>query len=201
MKPPKPHDLKKLPVTKLEAARRQLETAITLWFHDVDPVSVHTLVMAAHGILKPINKKRGGRPMAFDEPPPYVRPEFQTRVARMFVEASNFFKHGASDPLATHYFAPEFNQFMILDGCQTFQELAHEKRPLMTTFIAYSVHHNPDLFEEEARAVLQRNELMFNTAKQWSKTEFFAEYLPTASLVCANAATETNSGQASSAHT
>ena len=50
MRPPKPHELKKLPITKLDAVRRQLETTITLWFHDVDPVSVHTLVMAAHVI-------------------------------------------------------------------------------------------------------------------------------------------------------
>ena len=48
----KPHELRKLAITKLDAARRQLETAITLWFHDADPVSVHTLVMAAHGFLK-----------------------------------------------------------------------------------------------------------------------------------------------------
>jgi hypothetical protein len=60
-----------LPITKLDAARRQLETAITLWFHDADPISVHTLVMAAHGILKAINKKLGGAPM-FGDPAPYA---------------------------------------------------------------------------------------------------------------------------------
>jgi hypothetical protein len=106
----------------------------------------------------------------------------------MFVEASNFFKHGAKDPLATHYFAPESNQFMILDACRAYQELAHEKRPLMATFNIYFAHHNPNLLNEDALAVLQQQEPLFSKAKQWSKSKFFAEYLPTASLICANTA-------------
>ena len=31
-------------VTKLDAARRQLRTAIRLWFQEADPVSIHTLL-------------------------------------------------------------------------------------------------------------------------------------------------------------
>jgi hypothetical protein len=47
-------------VTKLEAAQRQLDTAIELWFRDGDAVSIHTLVGAAYQILYDPNKKRGG---------------------------------------------------------------------------------------------------------------------------------------------
>lgn len=39
-------------ITKLEAARRQLDTAIRLLFTQDDAVSVHTLAHAAFGILK-----------------------------------------------------------------------------------------------------------------------------------------------------
>src|SRR5260370_14040479 len=123
MRQPKTDELKKLPITKLDAARRQLETAITLWFHDADPVSVHTLTMAAHEILKALNKKRGGQPMLGD-PSPYIRRGFEKRVADMFVESSNFFKHGAKDPLTSHYFAPESNQYMIFDAFHVFMLLA-----------------------------------------------------------------------------
>jgi len=35
-------------VTKASAAKSQLETAIQLWFDDADPVSIHTLAVAAH---------------------------------------------------------------------------------------------------------------------------------------------------------
>jgi len=40
----------KLKISKLDAAKRQLETAIRLYFNEADPVSVHTLAGAAHTI-------------------------------------------------------------------------------------------------------------------------------------------------------
>lgn len=178
MRPPKPHDLKKLPVTKLDAARRQLETAITLWFHDADPVSVHTLALAAHAILRAINKKRGGRPMLGD-PSPYIRAEFQERVAKMFVEASNFFKHRAKDPLATHYFPPELNKLIINDACQAYTSQAQEQRPLMGLFSVYLPFEEPRLFTQEYLDNLQRLPL-FSKVKQFSKRQFFMEFLPVA---------------------
>ena len=178
MRDPKPHELKKLPITKLDAARRQLETAITLWFHDADPVSVHTLVMAAHAILRAINKKRGGSPMLGD-PTPNIRPGFEKLVADMFVKASNFFKHGSKDPLATHHFSPESNQLMILDACGAYISLANEYPPLMRTFILYLVIHQPRVFAAEYVASIHQSPL-FASAKQMSKERFFTEWLPSA---------------------
>ena len=183
MRQPKPHELKKLPVTKLDAARRQLETAITLWFHDADPVSVHTLVMAAHGILRALNKKRGGQPMLGD-PMPSFRPGFKKLVADTIVKSSNFFKHGAKDPHATDYFAPESNQPVILDACRAYTAEAQEERPLMTTFTLYLAFHEPRVFEQEFIDLVQRQPL-FSTAKQFSKRRFFAEFLPDISAIYA----------------
>ena len=56
------NDLQKLHVTKLDAARRQLETAITLWFHDGDPVSIHTLAAAVDAFRWFRSAKRPGVP-------------------------------------------------------------------------------------------------------------------------------------------
>jgi hypothetical protein len=170
MRPPKPHELKKLPITKLDAARRQLETAITLWFHDADPVSVHTLAMAVHGILRGLNKKRGGRPMLGD-PMPCIRPGFEKLAADIVVRSSNFFKHGAKDPLATDYFAPELNECIILDACNALMEVAQEKRPLMWTFIVYLAIHQPRVFLPEFVASIQQHPL-FRTAKRYQNRDF-----------------------------
>ena len=173
----KPHP-NKVAITKLEAARRQLETAITLWFHDADPVSIHTLVMAAHGILRPLNKQRRGQPMLGD-PGPHIRPALEKRVADMFAESSNFFKHGAKDSLATHYFAPEINHCMIVDACDAYMLVAQEKRPLMLTFAFYVALHEPGLFRQEFVDSTQP----FSAAKQLSKSKFVAEFLPAYSRV------------------
>jgi hypothetical protein len=47
-------------VNKLEAARRQLETAITLYFAEDDEVSIATLAGAAYGLIRDINEKQTG---------------------------------------------------------------------------------------------------------------------------------------------
>ena len=45
-------------VTKLNAAERQLETAILLYFSDKDPVSIHTLCCAAYEVVHALNKRQ-----------------------------------------------------------------------------------------------------------------------------------------------
>ena len=49
-----------LPVSKFDAARRQLETAIRLYFFQGDPISIHTLASAAAQILHDLSRHRGG---------------------------------------------------------------------------------------------------------------------------------------------
>ena len=38
-------------ISKLDAAKRQLEMAIKLYFNDDDPISIHTLASASEEIL------------------------------------------------------------------------------------------------------------------------------------------------------
>ena len=56
----------KLAVTKLDAARRQFETAITLWFHHGEPISIHTLVGAGHRIVLDLLERDGKTAVPFD---------------------------------------------------------------------------------------------------------------------------------------
>jgi argininosuccinate synthase len=53
-------------VTKIEAARRQLNTAIELWFNDGDPVSIHTLASSAHQIIHDLNRRNKGPDLFLD---------------------------------------------------------------------------------------------------------------------------------------
>ena len=47
-------------VSKLDAARRQLETAIRLFFYDGDFVSTHTLAAAAFNVLNDLSRRADG---------------------------------------------------------------------------------------------------------------------------------------------
>jgi hypothetical protein len=46
-----------LTISKLDAAKRQLETVIRLYFSNGDPVAIHTLTGAAHTVVRDIGAK------------------------------------------------------------------------------------------------------------------------------------------------
>jgi hypothetical protein len=101
----------KIHVSKLDAAKRQLHTAIRLWFDDGDPVSVHTLVSAAHEIIHTLFKRRGLKGLLFDNAT--IPDEIRTEFAAAVVSAANDFKHARHDPDGITELAPEFNDFLF----------------------------------------------------------------------------------------
>lgn len=82
-------------VTKLDAAKSQLATAISLYFEDRDPISVHTLAMAAGEIIDRLCVAKGLVSMRVDLMT-RIAPERRKEVADAVNEASNFFKHASS---------------------------------------------------------------------------------------------------------
>ena len=78
-------------VTQIDAARRQLHTAILLWFEDGDLVSMHTLAAAAHGIIHDLNRAQKGPPLLFDSPT--IDPALKRQSVAILKEFENFCKH------------------------------------------------------------------------------------------------------------
>jgi hypothetical protein len=86
-----------LKISKVDAARRQLRTAITLWFTDGDPVAVHTLAFAAYEILHTVSKKRDPyrRDLLFDTD--WIKDEHLSDWNKLVRKNANFFKHADRD--------------------------------------------------------------------------------------------------------
>jgi hypothetical protein len=118
---------------------------------------------------------------------PYIRPGFEKEYADIFAKAFNFFKHGAKDPLATHYFAPESNEYVMLDGCEALKRLSFEERPLMRVLIIYLSLHEPRIFKKEFTDHLAK-QAVFTEARHLSKRAFFNEWLPIATMIPAQSA-------------
>jgi hypothetical protein len=99
---------------KLDAARRQLRTAITLWFNDGDPVAVHTLAFAAYEIIHVISKKRNPhrRDLLFDSLK--INDEYRRDWNAQIKRDANFFKHADRDPDLVIEFQPYLSQLFIL---------------------------------------------------------------------------------------
>jgi hypothetical protein len=163
----------KIPITKLDAARRQIETAIILWFSESDPVSIHTLVSAGHRLVYDINKKFLGLPMLGDTT--NIRPGHEKEYRDILAKAANFFKHADRDAEETLSFSPESNAFRLLDACNVYQRLAAETRPLMRLLVLHMEIHYPNLFLSK----LGDNREVANS-KLLSRRRFFDEMLPIA---------------------
>ena len=90
------HEIETQRIGKLEAAHRQLATAIELWFNNGDIVSIHTLACAAHQIIHDLNSKKGGRDLIYDSI--IIKDEYRNEVCKQLREHMNFFKHADDDP-------------------------------------------------------------------------------------------------------
>jgi hypothetical protein len=90
-------DETKFKISKIDAARTQLGTAIELWFQDKDPASIHTLAAASYQIVHDIKVKRGiGRGLLYDSR--MVRDEYRRDWIAAMKKHQNFFKHADRDP-------------------------------------------------------------------------------------------------------
>lgn len=87
---------KKYTIKKIDAAIRQLDTAIELWFNEGDEVAIHTLACSAHQIIHDINRHKKGANLLFDND--RINDKYRSDFIRHFKKHYNFFKHANHDP-------------------------------------------------------------------------------------------------------
>src|SRR5271163_1574815 len=98
-------------ISKLDAAKRQLDSALTLYFRYGDPVSTYTLTAAAHQILMDLGKQDGVESIVKSHGVKAIKEEFQKEYLKKINEAENFFKHADRDPNELLDFNPETTDF------------------------------------------------------------------------------------------
>jgi hypothetical protein len=86
----------KKPISKMDAAARQLETAIDLYFSNGDSLSVHTLAHAAFRILFDLYPH-----LQSDDFSKQIDAMIQTEGWKPFSRTANFLKHADRDPHET----------------------------------------------------------------------------------------------------
>jgi hypothetical protein len=170
--------MKLLTVSKLDAAKRQLETVIRLYFSDGDPVAIHTLTAAAYNVIRDVTAKRGAEPMLIkDQLHNYVKPESKQSVIRKINEAENFFKHADRDHETTLDFNPEASEFLLVEACGQYQKLTGELPPLILIYRTWFMANHPDFFNfpEESRRNLRASG---PSIVQMGRALYFSEALP-----------------------
>lgn len=165
---------KKIKISKLEAARRQLVTAIRLYFNNGDIVSMHTLAAAAFKITQNISDSSA-------EPSDsvtawvdkLVRPDYKKEFWRKLHETANFFKHAEQDPEAIHEFYPEQTENILFFAVYQYRGLTGEWSPEIRLFSTWYMMHHPKAFNTPPEVVQLGRELF-----RYDRNRFWRELMP-----------------------
>jgi len=165
-------------LTKLDAAIRQLNTAIELFFEKRDPVSVRTLVAAGGCIFsdlvehkKPGESWRSNIVMSI----PTLRPK---EVYDTLNSTTNFLKHANKDPEGEHIFTEAENEdliFMATLECGEIHTISIE----MQVFQIWYMASYPERFFEDNQPAQDAKVLLPTLASQprETKIDFGARFL------------------------
>jgi hypothetical protein len=153
-------------VTRRDALVRELDTAVSMWFLERDPLSIHLIVMAAHQCLTDLGKDIGKAPLA------------REHVGDVhFGTAYDWLRHASSDPNDLIDFPPMSNHLLLWDATISFQKIFGGSTPYMKAFQAYCVlwhlPGHPD-FRKHTDAFLPEG-VGIDDVFQLSRAEFFVK--------------------------
>jgi hypothetical protein len=170
----------KVKISKIEAARRQLDCAIKLWFMDGDEVSIHTLTVAAHQIIHDIKENSGvSVELLFDTA--LVKDEKRKNWIKLLKKSSNFFKHADNDPdpQGELEFSPFGNLLFIVFSIMGLGAVGERTSFAMNALVTWLTIHQPDLISADYRKrfIERVNVEDIEDVRKLAKAEFFESYM------------------------
>lgn len=162
-------------VSKSSAARSQLETAIQLWFANGDPVSIHTLAVAAHDCLNALSKLKG-KPSLAEQ---WLKSQ-PRKIREWAREPQNFFKHGQRYTKKQLHYVPFYAEMLMHDAALCYEFVFKRMTPLMDVFMFRFVLSNPTSFRGDLKAFVESKGLKIDEIHPLDRSEFLARILPLA---------------------
>ncbi len=172
---------RKIKVSKLDAARRQIDCALKLWVNDDDPVSIHTLAFAAFEIVNDLNIKKGNKEVTLQGLTEILaKPEHLPEVMQRMKQPMNFFKHSNRDPHAILEFAPDINEYIFLFAVNGLKELGEQLTDIQHTFVRWMLIHHPNLIKKGETAFPEfgdKEAEVVATMRAVTKRQFFDNFV------------------------
>jgi hypothetical protein len=141
-------------VSRLDAALRQLDTALTLWFLNGDPISTHTLACAAHQLLHDMNRDAKGPELLFDSS--LIDESARKQVIAILKAEMNYFKHGDGRRSKGNRVAPSIQLhaestflFLVAAGSAALRLSGAPPTDGQAAFIIWLQLHRPNLIEPD----------------------------------------------------
>ncbi|MGX4807057.1 hypothetical protein [Bradyrhizobium guangdongense] len=111
-------------LSKTDAAGRQLNAAIKLFFQEGDPVAIHTIIAAPFTIVRNLCEQRGDV-ASFQEFSRWIRPGAEAKFWSAVNAQANFLKHADRDPAAEYEFNEDATELLILMTSKWFIDLGN----------------------------------------------------------------------------
>ena len=165
--------------TKMEAARRQLATAIALWFNGGDTVSIYTLSHAAYEVIHNITRPDRTRDLLFDSL--VIKDEFRKEFNEYLRSLANFFKHAQrgekEDPVLEFY--PEASELFILFSLVGLSLVKIDLNDEETAFLVWLMLQQPRFLTENGRKLLSEHLPIegIHRLRQLSRRKFFGVFM------------------------
>lgn len=138
--------MERIHLTKIDAARRQLQTAIDMWFFGADPVSTHSLAFSSHEIIHVLFRKGGNKELLLNVP---IREGFSREEVSEFVKkAGNFFKHARNDWDKTLDFDPSLTEVFLAMSVVGLWTITGDMTDGEFAFYKWIQIHNPAWFKD-----------------------------------------------------
>ncbi len=161
-------------ITKIDAAKRQMNEAIRLFFERRDSISIHTLAAAAAQILADLCKAKGVfSPLRGAD---LIRKERRKEWLRALKASENFFKHARRDPDAMHEFNMGLTEGILFDAAQMYGALTGRHTYAAGVFQLWLFVKDPEILLEceQTKTLLKQLSRLNVAPDNW---QFFRDML------------------------
>jgi hypothetical protein len=142
-------------IGKGDAIRRQLRTAIRLFFERRDVVPIYTLAAASQELLRDLLRPLGKGSVTKDSH--LVRPERKKEFLEVLNRPQNFFKHADRDPEEVLDFNSRSLEYVLFDCALMYQAYTGRHLREGFAFVIWFVSLYPDvLFPGDFKDTLER---------------------------------------------
>ncbi len=151
-------------INKLEAAQRQIDAAIRIFFGGEDPVAVHSVAAAGFRILRDLAEKNHTQVWQMIDA--CIRPGMKKKFwsGEGVNKVANFLKHADKDSDQTLDNIDEIiNDVTLFFACVLYQDLGYEYTPEMRFFVTWYSCIHPDQIRDDLPGKAQ----LLEASKYW----------------------------------
>ena len=162
--------------TKGGVALAQLETAIWLWFHYKDPMSIRTLAIAANEVYRALGRDHDGLPTIYEAWKASLEKEDRALMNKS--QESKQEQPDAVDPLEKEPLMVRAAELMMVDCINVHEKRFQTRTALMDCFFARFGAENPSFPESAFPPELRkhfRNPTTIENIRSRSRLEFLKQ--------------------------